>query len=92
VVSGQPDSVVSTSIVKTKTSADKVFSKSFFQWMTEFQYTYKKRYMLGARYALGLQPYIKFQLPNEPLTQERNSSLQVFLKYEIWNKKKKLKK
>lgn len=91
-IAGQPDSVVSRSIVKTRSSANKVFSKSFLQWMGEFQYTYKKKYTLGARYAMGLQPYIKFQLPNEPLKEEKNSSLQVFFKYEFWNKKKKPKR
>jgi hypothetical protein len=84
---GQPDSILSTGVVRTRIR-NKAFSKSFFQAMSEMQYSYK-RFTLGARYSKGIQPYLKFQLPGEPVQKERNSSLQIFFRYKFWQSKKK---
>jgi hypothetical protein len=54
----------------------------------ETQYRWK-RFSLGARYSFGLQPYIVFTLPGGTQQRERNKSLQVFLRYEIWKSKAK---
>lgn len=80
------DSLQSTEISKDKD--DSLFAKSYLQatFQTHFQW---KRLSIGARYSFGLQPYIKFSLPNGVQREERNSSLQVFLRYDLWRSKKK---
>jgi hypothetical protein len=82
----QIDSVLITGIQKVK--KDSVFSSSYFHAVLETQYKWK-RFSFGARYMFGLQPYIKFTLPGGRQQQERNSSLQVFLRYELWRSKNK---
>jgi hypothetical protein len=67
---------------------DSVFKKSYFQAMFETQYRWR-RFSLGAKYSFGLQPYIRFSLPGGVQGQERNKSLQVFLRYELWRSKPK---
>jgi hypothetical protein len=84
--SAQPDSVISNGIVKDKN--DSLFKKSYFQAVFETQYRWR-RFSLGARYSFGLQPYIEFTLPGGKQQKERNKSLQVFLRYEIWKSKAK---
>jgi hypothetical protein len=84
--STQPDSVLSNAIVKDKN--DSLFKKSYFQAVFETQYRWK-RFSLGARYSFGLQPYIEFTLPGGKQQKERNKSLQVFLRYELWKSKAK---
>ncbi len=81
----QVDSFISKGIIKSdKDSAyASGFSKTYFQAVFETQYQWK-RFSLGARYAFGLQPYIKFTLPGGTQQQEKNSSLQVFLRYQLW--------
>jgi len=42
-----------------------------------------------AKYAIGLEPYIKFELQAGVPQQEKNSSVDIFLRYELWRSKKK---
>lgn len=79
----QIDSVVSNEIIKS--DADSVFSKNYFQAVLETQFQWK-RFSLGGRYAFGLQPYIRFTLPGGQRQEEKNSSLQLFLRYRLWEK------
>lgn len=81
------DSIITQGVISRQTKADSNFSKSFFQGLIETQYKWK-RFSFGVSYAQGLQPYIKFRLPGEAEKKERNSSLQFFIRYEIWNSKK----
>lgn len=81
------DSVISNGIIKTP-GADSNFAKSYFQAVLETQYRWK-RFSIGARYAFGLQPYIKFTLPGGTQQEEKNSSLQLFLRFELWKSKEK---
>jgi hypothetical protein len=67
---------------------DTLFKKSYFQAVFETQYRWK-RFSIGARYSFGLQPYIKFTLPGDIRREERNKSLQIFLRYELWKSKAK---
>jgi hypothetical protein len=78
------DSLVTKGIVKNK--KDSSFAKSYFQGVFETQYKWK-RFSIGARYAFGLQPYIKFTLITGEQKEDRNSSLQVFLRYQLWKSK-----
>src|SRR5690606_35709571 len=82
------DSLLFRGVVRDR--GDSLFVKSFFQ--AQFQIDYKwKRFEIGARYSFGLQPYLEFMLPGEPLRQEKNSSFQILLRYELWKQKKKAK-
>jgi hypothetical protein len=82
----QQDSVISSGI--TRAGRDSVFSNSYFQAVLETQYKWK-RFSFGARYMAGLQPYIKFNLPGGAKQEEKNSSLHIFIRYELWKSKKK---
>lgn len=79
------DSVITKTIVTDKN--DSVFKKSYFQAIIESHYQFK-RWSLGARYSFGLQPYLDFKIAGGT-QKERSSSLQVFLRYELWRGKKK---
>ena len=81
------DSVISKRIVKVSNDSSTALVKSWWQGVVQTQYQWK-RFSIGARYSFGLQPYIKFTLPGQPLQQEKNSSLQLFLRYELWRSKK----
>jgi hypothetical protein len=83
----QIDSVISKGIVKVSNDSSTAFVKSWWQGVFQTQYQWK-RFSIGARYSFGLQPYIKFTLPNQPVQEEKNSSLQIFLRYELWRSKK----
>ena len=80
------DSLVSQEIVKVNADTVSAFAKSWFQGIIQTQYQWK-RFSIGVKYSFGLQPYIKFTLPNQPLQEEKNSSFQIFLRYELWRSK-----
>ena len=77
------DSIITKDIVKVSNDSSSALARSWLQAIIQTQYQWK-RFSIGARYSFGLQPYIKFALPNQPLQQEKNSSFQVFLRYELW--------
>ena len=79
------DTLVSDEIIRIKKPTSQ-FSRSYFQAMTELQYQWR-RFSLGATYSFGLQPYIRFTLPGGMPQEQRNQSLQVFLRYELWRSK-----
>ena len=81
------DSVISKNIVKVSNDSSTALVKSWWQGVIQTQYQWK-RFSIGARYSFGLQPYIKFTLPNQPLQEEKNNSFQLFLRYELWRSKK----
>lgn len=81
------DSLISQKIFKVSADTTGSLEKSWFQGIIQTQYQWK-RFSIGARYSFGLEPYIKFTLPNLPLQQEKNSSLQIFLRYELWRSRK----
>jgi hypothetical protein len=81
----QQDSSLGKAIAPLKKDSAYEFSKSYFQAIIETQYQWK-RFSFGARYTFGLQPYIRFTLPGGTLQQEKNSALQVFLRYRLWKK------
>jgi len=82
------DTVLSKGVILNSKNADSNFARSYFQALVETQYRWK-RFSLGARYSFGLQPYLKFTLPGGRQQSERNRSLQVFLRYELWKSKAK---
>jgi hypothetical protein len=80
------DSLLSQEIVKVNADTVSAFAKSWFQGIIQTQYHWK-HFSIGVKYSFGLQPYIKFTLPNQPLQEEKNSSFQIFLRYEVWRSK-----
>jgi len=82
------DSLVSSKLVTLKRDSATAFAKSYFQFMAEAQYTWK-HFSLGARYAWGLQPYLTISSSvNGQAQKERNTSLNIFIRYELWQSKK----
>jgi hypothetical protein len=84
----QQDSVQSKIVGREKGDTATEFKKSYLQAVIETQYQWK-RFSFGARYSFSLQPYIQFTLPGGTQQQERNNSLQFFIRYELWKKEKK---
>jgi hypothetical protein len=84
----QQDSLVSKFIQKEKRDTASEFKKSYWQAVVETQYKWK-RFSFGARYSFGLEPYIQFTLPGGGPQEEKNSSLQIFIRYELWKSKNK---
>ncbi|MBC7946965.1 MAG: hypothetical protein H7Y42_03730 [Chitinophagaceae bacterium] len=85
--SSQTDSIISKGVILKSSESDSNFAKSYFQAVVETQFRWK-RFAVGARYSFGLQPYLKFTLPGGQLREERNQSLQLFLRYELWRSRK----
>jgi hypothetical protein len=81
------DSAISTGTIITSRDADSNFVKSYLQAVIETQYKWK-RFSFGASYSFGLQPYIRFNVGGQ-FREEKNSSLQLFIRYELWRSKKK---
>jgi hypothetical protein len=79
----QQDSSFGKIIVPLKKDSAYEFSKSYLQAIIEMQYQWK-RFSFGARYTFGLDPYIRFTLPGGVLQEEKNNTLQVFLRYRLW--------
>ena len=79
---------LATSTLASQKGRDSNFVASYLQALFEMQYQ-RKRFSAGMRYSFGLQPYLKFSLPNGQQSKERNSSFQFFIRYELWRSAKK---
>ncbi len=86
-VASQLDTLINSATFNQK-KADSNFVNTYLQAQVEMQYNWKK-FSAGARYSFGLQPYLKFQLPGGGQSKESNRSLQLFLRYELWQSRKK---
>ncbi|HEV7779738.1 MAG TPA: hypothetical protein VGO58_00650, partial [Chitinophagaceae bacterium] len=80
------DTAISQNVIISSRKADSNFVKSWFQATIETQYKWR-RFSFGANYSFGLQPYIRFVLPNGQPQEEKNSSLHLFIRYELWRSK-----
>jgi hypothetical protein len=80
------DSIASKTILAQKGDSAYQFRKSYFLGIVETEYKWK-RFSAGARYTIGLQPYITFSLQGGPVQQQRSTSLQVFLRHQLWRSK-----
>jgi hypothetical protein len=87
-ITGLDSSSEGTILVSKKNDTGNVFVESWFQAVFEAEYKWKK-FSLGARYTIGLQPYIKFELPGAAPQEEKNSALDIFIRYELWRSRKK---
>jgi hypothetical protein len=86
-ITGLDSTSKGTILVSKAKDSGNVFVKSWFQVVFDAEYKWKK-FSFGAKYSIGLQPYIKFELPGAAPTQERNNSLDIFIRYELWRSKK----
>ena len=56
--------------------------------MLDASYTYK-HFILGLRYNQALSKFINVQIAPGQVTESRNSSLQLYLRYILWDGRKK---
>ena len=80
------DTLVSKELVLDKN--DSLFRSSNLQWLLEAQYRWR-RWSVGGRFAQGLQPYIEYVDDQGQAQRERNHSLQLFIRYELWSTRQK---
>lgn len=86
------DSSISTSTETSNGDSLLTFTKNSFQGLIEGQYEWK-HFTFGARYAIGLQPYVKYNAPTSGnSTEKKNDALTVFIRFELWDSKSKKKK
>jgi hypothetical protein len=90
---GNTDSIISSSIISNRSNDSSVtFTENSFQALVQSQYDWR-RWSIGVRYAIGLQPYVKY---NDPISgsaiQKTSNALTVFIRFELWDSKKKKKK
>ena len=81
----QVDSLASKKIVQVPSDTDSFFTKSQIQFLLQTEYQWK-RLGLGLRYTKGLQPFLRY-ISNGQQKEERNQSLQVYLRFRIWKGK-----
>lgn len=87
---GGRDSLRASKIMSFKN--DTTYSKlktNEFRLLLDLNYNYK-RFVIGARYNRALSDFIHLQLSNTQVTQSRNSSFQVYLRYILWDGRKKV--
>lgn len=80
------DTLVSRELVLDKNES--LFRSTNLQWLLETQYRWKS-WSVGGRLAEGLQPYIEYVDEQGQEQRERNHSLQLFIRYELWSTKEK---
>ncbi len=84
-VAGTPvDTILEKRLVDAK--YDSAFSRNTWQWMAESQYRWK-RFSIGARYASGLQPFIRYRDADGSSRSRKLHSLNIFLRFELWKPK-----
>jgi hypothetical protein len=86
---GGADSLKSSKIKSFK--GDTVYRQlktNEFRLLLDLNYNFK-RFVVGARYNRALSDFIHLQLSTNQVTQSRNSSLQVYLRYILWDGRKK---
>ncbi len=90
---GGNDTLKSSTVAKFKIGDSSSIPVTTSEWrfLVDVNYQWKKL-VLGARYNQALSKFIDVHLPNTQITQARNSSLQLYLRYILWENKKKKKK
>lgn len=86
-LSTQFDTSFGKFIEPIKKDSAREFRKSYWMGILQTQYQWK-RFSFGARYSFGLQPYISFTLPGGTLQEEKNSSFQFYILFELWRSRK----
>ena len=65
---------------------DSLFRSSNVQLLLQLQYQWK-RIAVGVQYLHGLQPYIEYRDAQGESRKQKNSSLHLFVRYELWRQK-----
>jgi hypothetical protein len=83
------DSLVSSKIVTSQSDSNFItIAKNSFQGLLQGQYQWRN-FSFGARYAIGLQPYIKYNDPvTNKLSEKKSNALNIFISYTLWDSKK----
>jgi hypothetical protein len=82
----QVDSLVSKKLVQVPPKSDSFFTRSQIHLLFQTEYEWR-RLGIGLRYTRGLQPFLKYTDAAGVLKQEKNTSLQLFLRFRVWNSK-----
>ena len=72
---------VRKNIFTSSSNTDSVFTASQWHYLLQTEYSWKK-WGVGLRYTGGLQPFIRY-IKNGIMKEEKNNSLQVFLRYDF---------
>lgn len=86
---GRPDSTgadIKTQSLKSESLYRRI-STNEFRWLVDANY-HLKNFTIGARYNQAFSNFINIQVSSTQLTQARNSSLQLYLRYTFWRSKK----
>ncbi|MES1249339.1 MAG: hypothetical protein ABUL46_01575 [Chitinophaga rupis] len=89
IVTGAADSIKSAVVYNIK--GDSVYQKmrtNEFRVLFDINYTYKK-FILGVRYNQALSKFLDVRISDTQITQARNSSLQLYARYILWDHRKK---
>jgi hypothetical protein len=87
-VPGGSDTVKAAKLYSFK--GDSIYQKmrtNEFRLLLDLNYTYK-RFIIGARYNQALSRFINVRLSDAQVTQARNSSLQLYIRYILWDGRK----
>ncbi len=82
----QGDTLVSKTMLAEKNARQSGFAKTYLLAVGEVQYQWR-RFFVGAKYTYGLQPYIRFSIDGQPIQRESSRSLQIMLRYQLWQSK-----
>jgi len=83
------DSFVSAKIQSFRNDTTyKKLKTNEFRLLLDLNYNFK-RFVIGTRYNRALSDFIHLQISNSQVTQSRNSSFQIYLRYIIWDGRKK---
>ena len=76
------------SIVRIKEFNDSFLYKTQAHLLLQTEYKWN-RLSLGLRYTKGLESYIKYTMPDGTVVDEKNHSLEMMLRFRLWQSKKK---
>ena len=88
-VTGGTDTVKSAKVYSFK--GDSIYQKmrtNEFRFLVDLSYTYK-RFIIGARYNQALSKFLNVRISDTQVTQARNSSLQLYIRYILCDGRKK---
>ena len=79
---------VTKKIIQVPHFTDSFFYKSQVQIFLQTEYQWR-RFTLGLRYKIDLQPFIKYTTPDGLVDEEKNQSIEAILRYRLWQSTKK---
>jgi hypothetical protein len=88
ITSGGPDSLTASKTQSFKgDSLYREMKTHEFRFLVDGNYQYKN-FVLGIRYNRALSKFINVRISDSQVTQARNSSLQLYLRYILWDQRK----